>query len=92
MRAADRPVTGALGDTLDNLRAAEGLPRRPAALGRQPLTRAAHPPTRERTLLQVTLADRAATTGTWQAVSRKLLASSAQQEPLIEALLTLASS
>jgi signal transduction histidine kinase len=50
------------------------------------------PLTRERTLLQVTLADPAATTGTWQAVSRELLASNAEQEHLIEALLTLASS
>ena len=50
------------------------------------------PLTRERTLLQVTLADPAATTGTWQAVSRELLASNAEQERLIESLLTLASS
>ena len=50
------------------------------------------PLTRERTLLQVTLADPAATTGTWQAVSQDLLACNAEQERLIEALLTLASS
>jgi len=50
------------------------------------------PLTRERALLQVTLADPAATTGTWQAVSQELLASNAEQERLIEALLTLASS
>jgi signal transduction histidine kinase len=50
------------------------------------------PLTRERILLQVTLADPAATTGTWQAVSQELLASNAEQERLIEALLTLASS
>jgi signal transduction histidine kinase len=50
------------------------------------------PLTRERTLLQVTLADPAATSGTWQAVSRELLASNAEQDRLIEALLTLASS
>jgi signal transduction histidine kinase len=50
------------------------------------------PLTRERTLLQVTLADPAATTGTWQAVSQDLLASNAEQEHLIDALLTLASS
>jgi signal transduction histidine kinase len=43
-------------------------------------------------LLQVTLADPASTTDTWQAVSRELLASNAEQERLIEALLTLASS
>jgi signal transduction histidine kinase len=50
------------------------------------------PLTRERALLQVTLADPAATSGTWQAVSRELLASNAEQDRLIEALLTLASS
>jgi signal transduction histidine kinase len=50
------------------------------------------PLTRERTLLQVTRADPAATTSTWQAVSQELLASNAEQERLIEALLTLASS
>jgi signal transduction histidine kinase len=50
------------------------------------------PLTRERTLLQVTLANPAATIGTWQAVSQELLTSNAEQERLIEALLTLASS
>ncbi len=40
------------------------------------------PLTRERTLLQVTLADPGATTTTWQAVSRELLASNAEQERL----------
>jgi signal transduction histidine kinase len=50
------------------------------------------PLTRERTLLQVTLADPAATTGTWQAVSEELLAANAEQDRLIEALLALASS
>ncbi|MGD0554733.1 MAG: HAMP domain-containing sensor histidine kinase [Streptosporangiaceae bacterium] len=50
------------------------------------------PLTRERTLLQVTLADPAANTATWQAVGKELLASNAEQEQLIEALLTLASS
>jgi signal transduction histidine kinase len=50
------------------------------------------PLTRERTLIQVTLADPAATTCTWQAVSEKLLDANAEQERLIEALLTLASS
>jgi len=49
------------------------------------------PLTRERTLLQVTRADPAATAGTWQAVSGELLAANAEQERLIEALLTLAS-
>ncbi|HEY1820073.1 MAG TPA: HAMP domain-containing sensor histidine kinase [Trebonia sp.] len=50
------------------------------------------PLTRERTLLQVTLADPGSTVATWQAVSRELLASNAEQERLIEALLALASS
>jgi signal transduction histidine kinase len=82
-----------LADTLDNL-----LARLEASFDAQQrfAANASHelrtPLTRERTLLQVTLADPAATTGTWQAVSRKLLASNAEQERLIEALLTLASS
>jgi signal transduction histidine kinase len=50
------------------------------------------PLTRERTLLQVTLADPAATIDTWKAVGKELLASNAEQEHLIESLLTLASS
>jgi signal transduction histidine kinase len=50
------------------------------------------PLTRERTLLQVTLADPASSTDSWQAVGRELLASNTEQERLIEALLTLASS
>ena len=50
------------------------------------------PLTRERTLLQVTLIDPASTLDTWQAVSRELLASNAEQERLIEGMLTLASS
>jgi signal transduction histidine kinase len=82
-----------LGDTLDGL-----LARLDAAFGAQRrfAANASHelrtPLTRERTLLQVTLADPASTTATWQAVSRELLASNAEQERLIEALLTLASS
>ena len=47
--------------------------------------------TRERTLLQVTRANPARTLDTWQAVSAELLASNAEQERLVEALLTLAS-
>jgi signal transduction histidine kinase len=50
------------------------------------------PLTRERTLLQVTRADPASTVGTWQDVSRELLVCNAEQERLLEALLTLASS
>jgi signal transduction histidine kinase len=82
-----------LADTLDGLfarlEASFAAQRRFAASASHELRT---PLTRERTLLQVTLADPAATTGTWQDVSRELLASNAEQEHLIEALLTLASS
>jgi signal transduction histidine kinase len=82
-----------LADTLDDLfarlEASFDAQRRFAANASHELLT---PLTRERTLLQVTLADPASTTGTWQAVSQELLASNAEQERLIEALLTLASS
>jgi signal transduction histidine kinase len=82
-----------LADTLDSLfarlEASFDAQRRFAASASHELRT---PLTRERALLQVTLADPAATTATWQAVSRDLLASNAGQERLIEALLTLASS
>jgi signal transduction histidine kinase len=82
-----------LADTLDSL-----LARLQASFDAQRrfTANASHelrtPLTRERTLLQVTLADPASTTSTWRAVSRELLASNAEQERLIEAMLTLASS
>ena len=82
-----------LADTLDSLFArledSFGAQRRFAASASHELRT---PLTRERTLLQVTLADPAATAGTWQAVGLELLASNAEQERLIEALLTLAGS
>jgi len=82
-----------LADTLDNLfarlEASFGAQRRFAANASHELRT---PLTRERTLLQVTLADPAATTATWQAVSWDLLSSNAEQERLIEAMLALANS
>src|ERR1700691_1262382 len=81
-----------LADTLDNLFArlesSFDAQRRFAANASHELRT---PLTRERALLQVALADPASTTGTWRAVSEELLASNAEQERLIEALLTLAS-
>jgi signal transduction histidine kinase len=82
-----------LADTLDNLfarlEASFAAQRRFAANASHELRT---PLTRERTLLQVTLADPDSTPGTWQAIGQELLASNAEQERLIEALLTLASS
>jgi signal transduction histidine kinase len=82
-----------LGDTLDRLfarlEASFDAQRRFAANASHELRT---PLTRERALLEVTRADPAATAGTWWAVSQDLLAFIAEQDRLIEALLTLASS
>ncbi len=82
-----------LGDTLDGLfarlEASFDAQRRFAANASHELRT---PLTRERALLEVTRADPAATAGTWRAVSQDLLAFIAEQDRLIEALLTLASS
>jgi signal transduction histidine kinase len=82
-----------LADTLDNLFARLG-----AAFEAQQhfVANASHelrtPLTRERTLLQVALDDPLTTKTAWRSTAEELLASSDEQERLIEALLTLASS
>jgi signal transduction histidine kinase len=82
-----------LGDTLDDLFA-----RLQASFEAQRhfVANASHelrsPVTRERTLLQVALADHDTTADTWRSTSQEVLAANTEQEQLIEALLTLASS
>jgi signal transduction histidine kinase len=83
----------ALGETLDDL-----LARLQASFDAQGhfVANASHelrtPLTRERSMLQVAMDDPGTTAQTWRSVAAEVLASNAEQESLIEALLTLATS
>jgi signal transduction histidine kinase len=83
----------ALGDTLDDLFA-----RLESSFQAQRhfVANASHelrtPLTRERAMLQVALDDPDTTTATWRDIAAEVLASNAEQESLLEALLALASS
>jgi signal transduction histidine kinase len=83
----------ALGDTLDDLFA-----RLESSFQAQQhfVANASHelrtPLTRERAMLQVALDDPDTTTATWRDIAAEVLASNAEQESLLEALLALASS
>ncbi|HTF55138.1 MAG TPA: ATP-binding protein [Pseudonocardia sp.] len=92
LRGPDDELKG-LGDTLDELFA-----RLEASFHAQRVfvANASHemrtPLTRERAMLQVALDDPGTTAETWRGVAAEVLASNAEQESLIEALLALASS
>ena len=83
----------ALGDTLDDL---FGRLESAFEAQRHFVANASHelrtPLTRERTMLQVALDAPGTTAETWRDVARDVLASNAEQESLIEALLALATS
>jgi signal transduction histidine kinase len=83
----------ALGDTLDDL---FGRLEASFQAQRHFVANASHelrtPLTAERTLLQVALDDPDTSTEVWRSTSQEVLASNAEQERLIEALLTLSSS